>query len=198
MGKTNFEKYIHKYINSRLNINVKEVDAPEESIPLCAELLHASYDHFAIQDEQRLGEDKEFSELWRAIFFNDKTVTFEPEFIKIDWRNSLHGLPDNPYLAEAVTVFNGNGDWNPIDNIAKIYFEETKTIYEVVFKEAEEGLQQEIDCIRIKADSPDINAMLIIDSENQIRFIGNHSYYNKNIIHLYDFLLLMKFNLYNI
>ena len=125
----------------------------------------------------------------------------------------FHEYPDNPYLAEAVTVFNEKGEWNPIDNIAKIYFEETKTIKEIVFKETtKEELQElleienstgvkqfpQIDCIRIKADASDINAMLIIDSENQIRFIGNHSYYNKNIIHLYDFLLLMKFNLYNI
>jgi hypothetical protein len=201
----NFQRYIHKYINSGINITVERfvpfieqcATEPNEQNGAWVEeayeeLIGVTADSIALYDSARSGEDKEFYELQKHYSLTDVFLRFKPEFNSFESLFNLRPQEDNKFLLEYITQEdNEQGDWLPIYNLKHLFcgynceqFVPGDKKY-ILFK------TKNYQSLRIT----DPDELYFELNENCITARG----VNANIvIRIYDFLTLLKINVYAI
>lgn len=199
-----FDKYVSKYINSRINILVEKfipfiegdgfIQNFEEGSGTWkredyGELIGVTGDSVAVLDTSAVGKDLEFYELQKHYSLKDNTLRFSLEFTKFEDLFKPWSLDDNRHLNNFLEEFQINGEtYDPILLIGWTYFKEN-CVYDTSDKK---------DIIYIRPDKKEYESTLYINKECKVFLLGNNDKNKYNLPELFNLLCLLKLNIYGL
>lgn len=200
-----FDMYVHKYINSRINILVEvfnpfmmEFDASIDKISDehgtwvrkdYGELIGVTGDSVALLDTSKIGGELEFYELQKHYSLKDNTIRFSLEFNSFEELFKPWYIDENRHLNNFLEDVSGlvcNGEtYDSILLIGWTYFK-GNCVY---------SLSDNKKVIRIHEDIEEYKETLLIHSDGNVSIIGKASKFD-NLPELFDLLCLLKLNIY--
>lgn len=187
-----FEKHIHKYVNSNLDIIVSNKDT---DVKYCGQLVKASSDAIYLIDEAQLGSGKEFDECVQRFSFDTlkKSCNIECCFSNLTRLKTA----TTEYSERMEGKFLGEDVWAPIETMAKNYFEDERAFVHTVYND-EDVFSGEV--VQYHLTDSILTLVMAQENDGSIRLfpLGNHGNLTKNFISLIDMLCLFKINIYGI
>lgn len=151
------------------------------------ELLSVSSEEFGIFDSDIEAED--FSKKQSFYKFNDDNYRVYPDFEDFGVIESNQFLPPVNHRLNEYIVPDEGGIFSVRKSIGSVYFEDVN---------CRTHISEDRNTVTIRPSSEGIDSILVIKSDMSLTFLGSHNYYIKNLWKLYDFLCLLKLNVYNI